>query len=73
MSSTVNDCCFLCSAILTCACKSIANELGSKYAAQNSLYALEITSIAILILEKSFRKFHFHFYCPFSDLFILIK
>ncbi|CAG5077701.1 Oidioi.mRNA.OKI2018_I69.PAR.g8791.t1.cds [Oikopleura dioica] len=42
-------CCFLCSAILTCACKPIANEMGGKYAAQIYAFSNSISQIAGII------------------------
>ena len=48
-------CCFLCSAILTCACKPIANEMGGKYAAQIYAFSNSISQIAGIIGNLLFK------------------
>jgi hypothetical protein len=47
--ASVMICCILCSAILTCACKPISNEMGGKYAAQIYAFSNSVSQIAGII------------------------
>lgn len=47
--ASVMICCILCSAILTCACKPISNEMGGKYAAQIYAFSNSVSQVAGII------------------------